>query len=471
MNLKKFWVLSTSILGVILFVWCSQKAPELSFEETVKVYSEQQSSLKEVFSFVEKSDSQMRNTLGVTTKYSAEETSWKLDVKTVVTNDNESKDSKAEISIALDTDTDIENKEGFAVKSAKIDIDTLIKDFNLYFKLVDLSVEANEKEYVGTMMALIDWFKDRWFILNNPELSELLKTSSEQQFNITEYLDKQENQEKFFKNQELTTYDGNPAWKFDFNTDEIKTLIKEVYSLEQQDTAALYWEDEESLAKQAESLEAFNTMVDEIELNNVKAYFVIRSAEKVDLIIENADIQMWETLINIAETINKKWFGDDSLTYIVTISQNTKVEGLNVDDVKIKATINLIPKMLSYGIELIVESLINEESDEILNLKWDITASISSNQAGLKTDFKVNANNISADVEAEFISEKIKDYVFDNPTDVLDIEDLIDGLIGWGSYDENNEISLTENEIETGDQENLNETNEGENEKTENDEE
>ena len=37
--------------------------------------------------------------------------------------------------------------------------------------------------------------------------------------------------------------------------------------------------------------------------------------------------------------------------------------------VKIKATINLIPKMLSYGIELIVESLINEESDEILNLK------------------------------------------------------------------------------------------------------
>jgi hypothetical protein len=79
-----------------------------------------------------------------------------LDVKTVVTNDNESKDSKAEISIALDTDTDIENKEGFAVKSAKIDIDTLIKDFNLYFKLVDLSVEANEKEYVGTMMALID---------------------------------------------------------------------------------------------------------------------------------------------------------------------------------------------------------------------------------------------------------------------------------------------------------------------------
>jgi hypothetical protein len=127
--------------------------------------------------------------------------------------------------------------------------------------------------------------------------------------------------------------------------------------------------------------------------------------------------------------------------------------------------------MLSYGIELIVESLINEESHEILNLKWDITASTSSNQAGLKTDFKVNANNISADVEAEFISEKIKDYVFDNPTDVLDIEDLIDGLIGWGSYDENNEISLTENEIETGDQENLNETNEGENEKTENDEE
>jgi hypothetical protein len=48
----------------------------------------------------------------------------------------------------LDTDADITKTEGFLVKSAKIDLDTLVKDFKIYFKLVDISAEANQKEYV-----------------------------------------------------------------------------------------------------------------------------------------------------------------------------------------------------------------------------------------------------------------------------------------------------------------------------------
>ena len=56
------------------------------------------------------------------------------------------------------------------------------------------------------MMALIDGFKNVRYTINNPEISELLKASTNDSFNVSEFLKSQENQEKFYKNTELTTY-------------------------------------------------------------------------------------------------------------------------------------------------------------------------------------------------------------------------------------------------------------------------
>ena len=306
MNLKKIWLLGFAMMWAILIAWCNQSTPELSFEDTLKVYGEQKSMLSEVSSFMNDKESQIKDTFELTTKYATENSNWKVVAKTLIINDNATKDSKAEISLLLDTDADITKTEGFLVKSAKIDLDTLVKDFKIYFKLVDISAEANQKEYVWTMLALIDWFKDRWFTLNNPELTELLKASNSKEFDLTEYIENQENLEKFFSKKESTKYDGDPAWKVDFNMDEVKSFIKEVYRLSQGDLTTLSEENPLLIEQQQENIEEFNELIDNVQVSNVEAYFVIRSEDKVDFVIENIDIQ-WDTaLLNIKETINKK---------------------------------------------------------------------------------------------------------------------------------------------------------------------
>ena len=48
MKLKNFWLFSAVTLIGLMLTWCKTNAPELSFEETLKVYSEQTSMLKDV---------------------------------------------------------------------------------------------------------------------------------------------------------------------------------------------------------------------------------------------------------------------------------------------------------------------------------------------------------------------------------------------------------------------------------------
>jgi hypothetical protein len=88
--------------------------------------------------------------------------------------------------------------------------------------------------------------------------------------------------------------------------DEVKSFIKEVYRLSQGDLTTLSEENPLLIEQQQENIEEFNELIDNVQVSNVEAYFVIRSEDKVDFVIENIDIQ-WDTaLLNIKETINKK---------------------------------------------------------------------------------------------------------------------------------------------------------------------
>jgi hypothetical protein len=47
-------------------------------------------------------------------------------------------------------------------------------------------------------------------------------------------------------------------------------------------------------------------MIDDLEIENTEAYFVIRSSDKVDFVIKNMDIITTKEKINIKETINNR---------------------------------------------------------------------------------------------------------------------------------------------------------------------
>lgn len=451
MKFKSFWLFSSLALLAIMLTWCKTNAPELSFEETLKVYSEQTSTAKEILKFMNDTWSQIENKLDVETKYDAwDSIKGTLVLKTDIVNDNKSKDTEWKISLGLTTDTNVE--DGFFVKSASFDLNTLVKDFKLYFKLLDFSIESNQKEYVAMITEIVNWFKDKWLTMNTEEYSNLLRMSSENSFDMYSYLEKKDN-DKIFAEKELTKFDWYPAWKVSFNEEEIKNLVKEINEQEKKESAkALSWEE----SQQNMNDEEIDELFDDLKIENSEAYFVIRSSDKVDFILKNIDIlTAWEK-INITDTINKKTIWKDGETIKITISD------IETESSDVIINIDLNPSLTSYWVNIKVEARNWELVQELFNLEWDISASLSEKNLKLDPNFKITSDSLNAEMKAKFESIKIIDYKFETPENAQDVEELIGSLLWWEEYVDNqdyvydydeeieNEEENTEEDVEDG---------------------
>lgn len=451
MKFKSFWLFSSLALLAIMLTWCKTNAPELSFEETLKVYSEQTSTAKEILKFMNDTWSQIENKLDVETKYDAwDSIKGTLVLKTDIVNDNKSKDTEWKISLGLTTDTNVE--DGFFVKSASFDLNTLVKDFKLYFKLLDFSIESNQKEYVAMITEIVNWFKDKWLTMNTEEYSNLLRMSSENSFDMYSYLEKKDN-DKIFAEKELTKFDWYPAWKVSFNEEEIKNLVKEINEQEKKESAkALSWEE----SQQNMNDEEIDELFDDLKIENSEAYFVIRSSDKVDFILKNIDIlTAWEK-INITDTINKKTIWKDGETIKITISD------IETESSDVIINIDLNPSLTSYWVNVKVEARNWELVQELFNLEWDISASLSEKNLKLDPNFKITSDSLNAEMKAKFESIKISDYKFETPENAQDVEELIGSLLWWEEYVDNqdyvydydeeieNEEENTEEDVEDG---------------------
>ena len=426
MKFKSFWLFSSLALLAIMLTWCKTNAPELSFEETLKVYSEQTSTAKEILKFMNDTWSQIENKLDVETKYDAwDSIKGTLVLKTDIVNDNKSKDTEWKISLGLTTDTNVE--DGFFVKSASFDLNTLVKDFKLYFKLLDFSIESNQKEYVAMITEIVNWFKDKWLTMNTEEYSNLLRMSSENSFDMYSYLEKKDN-DKIFAEKELTKFDWYPAWKVSFNEEEIKNLVKEINEQEKKESAkALSWEESQQNMNDKEIDELF----DDLKIENSEAYFVIRSSDKVDFILKNIDIlTAWEK-INITDTINKKTIWKDGETIKITISD------IETESSDVIISIDLNPSLTSYWVKVKVEARNWELVQELFNLEWDISASLSEKNLKLDPNFKITSDSLNAEMKAKFESIKIIDYKFETPENAQDVEELIGSLLWWEEHVDN----------------------------------
>ena len=426
MKFKSFWLFSSLALLAIMLTWCKTNAPELSFEETLKVYSEQTSTAKEILKFMNDTWSQIENKLDVETKYDAwDSIKGTLVLKTDIVNDNKSKDTEWKISLGLTTDTNVE--DGFFVKSASFDLNTLVKDFKLYFKLLDFSIESNQQEYVAMITEIVNWFKDKWLTMNTEEYSNLLRMSSENSFDMYSYLEKKDN-DKIFAEKELTKFDWYPAWKVSFNEEEIKNLVKEINEQEKKESAkALSWEE----SQQNMNDEEIDKLFDDLKIENSEAYFVIRSSDKVDFILKNIDIlTAWEK-INITDTINKKTIWKDGETIKITISD------IETESSDVIINIDLNPSLTSYWVNVKVEARNWELVQELFNLEWDISASLSEKNLKLDPNFKITSDSLNAEMKAKFESIRIIDYKFETPENAQDVEELIGSLLWWEEHVDN----------------------------------
>jgi hypothetical protein len=130
---------------------------------------------------------------------------------------------------------------------------------------------------------------------------------------------------------------------------------------------------------------------------------------------------------NIKETINSKLLWKDSETIDITFSNEE-------ENSEIYININLLPSLTSYWVDIKVSGKENWETKNLFNIKWEIKVSLSGKSLSLNPNFVFESDSISADIKIDFVSEKIKDYVFDTPKDAESLDEIIWSLMGW--YDE-----------------------------------
>lgn len=105
-----------------------------------------------------------------------------LDVKSV--SDNKTKDSESDIGLNLTMEQKDAQTGDLQKLDAKVNLNTLLKDYQLYFKLNEFALEMNPKEAAGMPLAMVEMFKNKWFTLDVPEIKEMLRTSAETNVNI-----------------------------------------------------------------------------------------------------------------------------------------------------------------------------------------------------------------------------------------------------------------------------------------------
>ncbi len=231
-------------------------------------------------------------------------------------NDNATRDAES----TIDLSADLENKgEGTPSKiKGNLNLRVLIKAFQPFFKLDTFTLETEPKEIAGMAMGFSEMFKEKWLTLNNPEFIELLKLSAKNDLSFWQDEKLYEANAAYYTGATLTTYEGNPAWKVDFNMEEIRKVALEFYDASQAQNTALLT-GEEVLAQQEEARAEVVKALEELHFENVEAYFVIHSAKKVDFLLKNADVVTSNTQMHIAQSLE-----GEVVTTTVTIKEGEK---------------------------------------------------------------------------------------------------------------------------------------------------
>ncbi len=317
MNLKKRGLLSLFIVTTLVFAACDKKAPELSFEETLKVYSQNNLAVKEFISFLNDTGHQVKSDFDLNVALDTQDQmKGNFALKSSSVNDNATRDAES----TIDLSADLENKgEGTPSKiKGNLNLRVLIKAFQPFFKLDTFTLETEPKEIAGMAMGFSEMFKEKWLTLNNPEFIELLNLSAKNDLSFWQDEKLYEANAAYYTGATLTTYEGNPAWKVDFNMEEIRKVALEFYDASQAQNTALLT-GEEVLAQQEQLRAEVVKALEELHFENVEAYFVIHSAKKVDFLLKNADVVTSNTQMHIAQSLE-----GEVVTTTVTIKEGEK---------------------------------------------------------------------------------------------------------------------------------------------------
>lgn len=435
MNLKKGALLLGVSLSTAVLAACGKSTPNLNFEETLAAYNKSNAAIMQMMNMVSNPDATLESNFNGTVSINADQKgSGKLliDSKNIV--ENKTHNAEWEVNLTLDANS-IEQSGPFKWNvNAKFGLKSLIKDLQIYLQLSNLEVKSDNQEIeqqLGFALAMINGFKNKWFTLDLPEVEELIKMN-QVNFDVPTSMEIWTKAE-YYLNPTSTTYEGQPAWKVDFNQEvikaEAKKVIREIYG--DFNPGILSGEElQHFLTEKEEMLKGIESTIDEMKFENVDAYFVIYP-EDVKFVLKNADIFVKELKINVSQSVTEEKDMGTFMMTPLTGDLDKKVE--LVYEVK-----NEGKRKYSFTIDF----KIPETSD--VKLQWKFAYELEDKNFVLKPDVKMTLEGLVIQFQGNYNVKNLEKYVFNAPENAESIQNLLGGMFGW--IGQNNDTMLDDQE-------------------------
>lgn len=435
MNLKKGALLLGVSLSTAVLAACGKSTPNLNFEETLAAYNKSNAAIMQMMNMVSNPDATLESNFNGTVSINADQKgSGKLliDSKNIV--ENKTHNAEWEVNLTLDANSTEQSGPFKWNLNAKFGLKSLIKDLQIYLQLSNLEVKSDNQEIeqqLGFALAMINGFKNKWFTLDIPEVEELIKMN-QVNFDIPTSMEIWTKAE-YYLNPTSTTYEGQPAWKVDFNQEvikaEVKKVIREIYG--DLNPGILSGEElQHFLTEKEEMLKGIESTIDEMKFENVDAYFVIYP-EDVKFVLKNADIFVKELKINVSQSVTEEKDMGIFMMTPLTGELDKKVE--LVYEVK-----NEGKRKYSFTIEFKVP----ETSD--VKLQWKFAYELEDKNFVLKPDVKMTLEGLVIQFQGNYNVKNLEKYVFNAPENAESIQNLLGGMFGW--IGQNNDTMLDDQE-------------------------
>ena len=431
MKLKRGILWLVIIAGATVLAACNQQAPNLSFEETIKAYGDQRSAVLSALDLLADKNALLSSKVNgaINLELGTGEVG-KLVVNTTSVTDTKTEDQDSDVDLQLDLSSQ-EALMGTAVNlTANLGLKALIKEYIPYFQLskFDLKTDEQLKNQLSFVTSMVDGFKGKWLTLSGANFKDLASQMNAQKFVFTGELMK--DKVEYYTGVESVKYEGQPAWKVQFNMDTIrpdaKSLLRSMFSganLRENQLSGtnvtgnlLFMENEEKLA-QMESL------IDGMKFENMEAYFVIYAKDNIKFVIKSGDMIIGDQAkISFSQKVTAKNY--EGIIKVQPIMTGEVLTG-EKQEISFVYTVKDAGKG-KFWFEI---SVLNKEVEQ-LKLSGTLAFVIEKNALSVKPDVKVVVEGVKASVAGEYRVEKIDSHVFQAPKDAQDIATLLWGMFG-----------------------------------------
>ena len=469
MQLKKGILWLVILAGATVLAACNQQAPNLNFEETVKVYGEQRSAILSILDLISDKEAIFSSKLNgaINLELGTGEVG-KIVVNSTNVSEGKTENQESDVNLQLELSSQ-EALMGTAVDlTADLGVKALIKDYIPYFQLSKLDIKANDnlKDQLSFVTSMVDGFKGKWFTLSWTQLKDLATQMNAQKFVFTGAF--MQDKVEYYTGVESVEYEWQPAWKVQFNEDLVKADAKE--ALRAMFSGAnlswntlsgnvdftgslLFMEDQQKLTQ-------IENMIDSMKFENLEAYFVIYAKDNIKFVIKSGDLIINDEIkISFSQKVTlKSYEGTITVTQLMSgenllmsgenllmSGENLLMSGENLSGEVHSLTFDYAVKASGWR-KVVFDLSVLDGEDEQLKLSGTLAFEMEENALSVKPDINLEIKGARSSVAGEYRMEKIDSYTFTEPKDAQDFATLLgaffagpelsDELLSWESLGE-----------------------------------